>query len=52
MRLAIAAVGVAIWAYANRVDNVTARWVGIAMLAVAVLLRFAPVRKPPPPPEE
>ena len=51
MRLAIAAVGVVVWAYGYQSDNNTVRWVGIALLAVAVLMRFAPRRTPNPPPE-
>ena len=43
MRLAIAAVGVAIWVYGYRVDIDRIRWVGIAVLGVAVIMRlFAP----------
>ena len=52
MRLAIAAVGVMVWAYAHRVENDRIRWVGIAMLAVAVLMRFIPRRKPGSPAQE
>jgi hypothetical protein len=45
MRLAIAAVGVAVWVYGYRVDDDRIRWVGIAVLAVAVFLRFFAPRK-------
>lgn len=46
MRLVVAAVGVAIWVYGYRVDSNQIRWTGIAILAVAVFLRFATPRKP------
>ena len=46
MRLAIAAVGIAIWVYAYRVNDERIRWVGVAVLAVAVLMRFFAPRKP------
>ena len=52
MRLAIAAVGMMVWVYAYRVENDRIRWVGIAMLAVAVLMRFIPRRKPTSPAQE
>ena len=52
MRLAIAAVGVAVWVYGQQSDNGDVRWIGIAMLAIAVLMRFIPRRKPPVTPEE
>lgn len=46
MRLAIAAVGVAIWVYGYREANDRIRWVGIAVIAVAVIMRFLTPRKP------
>lgn len=46
MRLAIAAVGVAIWVYGFREGSDRIRWVGIAVLAVAVVMRFFRSRKP------
>jgi hypothetical protein len=46
-RFALAAIGLVVWAYGYRVDDSTMRWVGIAFLAVAVLLRFLPRRRPP-----
>ena len=39
-KLALGGVGVFIWAYGARVDDARIRWVGIALLAVAFLLRF------------
>jgi hypothetical protein len=46
VRFALAAVGLFIWVYGYQADDATIRWVGIAFLAVAVLLRFMP-RRPP-----
>lgn len=46
IRLVIAAVGVAIWVYGYRVDSDQIRWGGIAVLAVAVFLRFMAPRGP------
>lgn len=47
VRFALAAIGLLICAYGIRVDDATVRWVGIAFLAVALLLRFAPRSRPP-----
>ena len=52
MRLAIAAVGVAVWVYGHRVDSADIRWLGIAMLAISVLLRFVARKKIRETPEE
>ena len=46
MRLVVAAVGVAIWGYGYSADNDRIRWVGIAVLAISLLLRFFRPRKP------
>lgn len=46
MRLAIAAVGVAIWVYGYSTDNDRIRWIGIAVLAVSILMRLFRPRKP------
>jgi hypothetical protein len=46
VKLAVAAVGVAIWVYGYTADNDRIRWVGIAVLASALLLRFYRPRKP------
>jgi hypothetical protein len=40
-KLAFALAGIAIFAYGARVDDGTIRWVGIAFVVVAFLLRFA-----------
>ena len=47
MRIAIAAVGLVIWFYGSSNDHEMARWIGIAMLAVATLLRFIRPRREP-----
>ena len=39
-KLALAGVGILVFAYGARVDDARVRWVGIALLAVAFLLRF------------
>ncbi|MGI9076087.1 MAG: hypothetical protein ACR2G6_02015, partial [Gemmatimonadaceae bacterium] len=48
LRLVLAVVGVAIWAYGARIDDSALRWAGIAFLAVAVATRFLRWNKPPP----
>lgn len=40
MKLAMAAVGIITWAYGVREDDHRVRWLGIALLAGAFLLRF------------
>jgi hypothetical protein len=47
-RFVLAAIGLLVWMYGYRVDDPAVRWAGIATLAVAVLLRFATRRRPPP----
>jgi hypothetical protein len=47
VRFAIGVVGILVWAYGYRVDDATIRWMGIALLAVAVLLRFWTRRRQP-----
>ena len=44
VRLVLALVGVLVWAYGYRTENDTVRWIAIAIIAVAVLLRFSPSR--------
>jgi tRNA(Met) C34 N-acetyltransferase TmcA len=46
-KLALAAIGVIVWSYGYRVDDPSLRWVGIAFLAAAALLRFWPRLRPP-----
>jgi hypothetical protein len=49
VRFGVAAVGLVVCGYVIRVDDSTIRWVGIALLAVALLLRFVPRSRPPAP---
>lgn len=44
IKVAIAVIGIAIWSFGYRQDDATIRWVGIAVLAAAALLRFYPSR--------
>jgi hypothetical protein len=44
IRLALALIGVLVWGYGTRVDDSDLRWMGIALLAAAVALRFVPKR--------
>ena len=46
LKLACALIGLAVFGYGVRYDDNTIRWVGIALVVVAFLLRF--VKKPPP----
>ena len=43
-RTVLAAIGVVTWGYGYRTDEARARSAGIAILAVALLLRFVPKR--------
>jgi hypothetical protein len=47
VRFALAAVGIVVWAYGYEADDEMVRWLGIALLGVAVVLRFAARRRPP-----
>lgn len=40
-RIALAVIGVLVWGYGYRNDDVRLRWAGIAILAVGLVLRFA-----------
>ena len=44
IKLGVALLGVLIWGIGQRVDSAAIRWVGIAFLATAVVLRFLPKR--------
>jgi uncharacterized protein YqgC (DUF456 family) len=46
LRPVLAVVAVLIWAIGYRTDNETMRWVAIAIIAAAMLLRFARPRAP------
>lgn len=39
-RIVVAVAGMVVWAYGAREDLPTARWIGIALIAAALLLRF------------
>ncbi|MEO8336644.1 MAG: hypothetical protein ABI664_16805 [bacterium] len=41
-RVVLTLIGVAVWAYGRDDADTTIRYVGIAIIAVALLLRFAP----------
>ena len=43
-RAVLGAIGVAVWGYGYRADDANVRLAAIAILAVALLLRFAPRR--------
>jgi hypothetical protein len=47
LRFALAVVGLLVWAYGYSVDDSGIRWLGIAFLGLALLLRFATRRRPP-----
>ncbi|MGH7663915.1 MAG: hypothetical protein ACRENI_06415 [Gemmatimonadaceae bacterium] len=40
IKLTVAAVGLGVWFYGLQTDDSTMRWVGVGLLAAAVLLRF------------
>lgn len=39
-QIALVVVGIILWAYGVRTDDTIFRWAGIALFAVAVVLRF------------
>ena len=43
-RVVLTLIGVAVWGYGQRTDNAQTRLAGILVLAIALLLRFAPKR--------
>ena len=47
IKLALAAIGLIVWAYGLRVDDPVLRWIGIGFFAAAVLLRLFTRRRPP-----
>jgi hypothetical protein len=50
IRIAVAAIGIVVWAWAVKVDDPRLRLTGIVLLAVSLLLRwFGPRRQAPPP---
>lgn len=40
IKVAIAVLGITVWAFGFRQDDSTIRWIGIALIGVAALLRF------------
>ncbi|HJR64774.1 MAG TPA: hypothetical protein VJ803_13810 [Gemmatimonadaceae bacterium] len=40
IKLALALIGIATWGYGTRVENARIQWFGIALVAIAVVLRF------------
>lgn len=49
-RIAVAVMGIVVWAYAVKVEDPRLRLTGIVLLAVSLLLRwFGPRRQAPPP---
>ena len=47
-QLALAVIGVVVWGYGTRIGDSRVGWVGIALLAVASLLRIVKRRQRPP----
>lgn len=45
-KLALALVGIATWGWGVRTGDPTLRWVGIALIGAAVLLRFVRPKRP------
>jgi hypothetical protein len=48
-RLALATIGIGIWGYGYAVESADFRLVGIILLALSLLLRFAPGQRRRPP---
>ena len=46
LKMACALAGIGIFAYGARTDHATVRWVGIAFVVAAFLLRFVKKRTP------
>ena len=44
VRVAVAAIGIIVWGYGLRSDDDRVRLVGIAVLAISLILRFVPKR--------
>jgi len=44
LRIVLALFGIAVWGYGQRTDQPEVRLVGIGILAVSLVLRFAPKR--------
>ena len=48
IKLILALIGIATWGYGVRIDHRPVQWVGVALLAIALLLRFMFRRESPP----
>jgi hypothetical protein len=46
-QLALSVIGLIVWGYGTRLDDPRVGWAGVALIAVAALLRFAKRRSPP-----
>ena len=46
-QLALAVIGIVVWAYGTRSGDPRVGWAGIVLLAAASLLRFVKRRRPP-----
>jgi hypothetical protein len=47
VKLALAAAGIAVWWYGSQSGLRAATWIGVGLLALAVLLRFIPRDRAP-----
>ena len=47
IRLVLALVGIATWAYGARIDSQNVRWLGIGIIGLSLLLRFVRPKQPP-----
>ena len=47
-KLVLALAGVLIWAHGTRISHPGVQWLGIALVAIGFLLRFAGPRRQPP----
>jgi Flp pilus assembly protein TadB len=45
LQLAVAATGLLVWGYGQRIDSAQVRWVAIGILAIAMAFRFARRRR-------
>ena len=52
LKLGLAAIGIILFGYGVRAEDTRFRWLGIAFLAAAAILRFLRPRRPKPEPSE
>lgn len=50
LKLALGAIGCVVFLYGVRADDPRLRWIAVAFLVAAFLVRFLPQRPPAPPP--